>query len=115
MTDGFLFRTSRLKTVATQSNGDLKQDCRNQKGEREIAPPLPDFARNRSKVSFIKRPTPWTIKFVLKLLEPQDFLDLPTSLVSTYLSHCQPADYGQHYPFSFGGIWIFLVFVHPAF
>lgn len=38
MTDGFLFRTSRLETVAAQSNGDLKQDCQNQGGKGDNCP-----------------------------------------------------------------------------
>ena len=53
MTDGFLFRTSRLETVAAQSNGDLKQDCRNQVGQGGQLPSLKILA----EPCFIKSPS----------------------------------------------------------
>ena len=96
MTDGFLFRTSRLETVAAQSNGDLKQDCQTQGGKGENCP-LSRIWQNPVSLKALQEAVQsiWSDLTILTgqpCPPPPTFLDLPSSLISTYLSHCQPAD-----------------------
>ena len=97
MTDGFLFRTSRLETVAAQSNGDLKQDCQNQGGQGGQLPCFqilaePCFIKSPSKGCSVNLVRSYHINWTALPPNPPNCLDLPSSLISTYLSHCQPAD-----------------------
>jgi hypothetical protein len=97
MTDGFLFRTSRLETVAAQSNGDLKQDCQYQGGKWEQLPPFkilpePRFIKIPSRGCPVNLVRSYHINRTALPPNPPNCLDLPLSLISTYLSHCQPAD-----------------------
>ena len=97
MTDGFLFRTSRLETVAAQSNGDLKQDCQTQGGKGENCP-LSRIWQNPVSLKALQEAVQsiWSHLTILTKKPcppiPLNCLDLLSSLISTYLSHCQPAD-----------------------